>query len=111
MPSVRRVPAAAGSSVTKTGRKAIGARYRPRKLPIRLLLSSSLNYRFEFDSNIVTKSEVKFIPQNADETRVELEHSHFERTGETAEALHRGVDSPEDWSKSPERFAQIVVSD
>lgn len=74
--------------------------------PARLLLSWQLNGRFQYDPDLVTEVEVRFVPEGPAATRVELEHRYFERAGDTAQALRDAVDSPEGWTKSLERFAQ-----
>ncbi len=73
--------------------------------PSRLLLVWSLNGRFEYDPDLVTEVEVKFIPQAEGVTRVELEHRHLERAGETAEAMRSAIDAPDGWRGLLERFA------
>jgi len=74
--------------------------------PSRLLLTWQLNGRFQYDPELLTEVEVRFIPEGPKSTRVELEHRHIERAGDTAQALRDGVDSPEGWSKLLERFAE-----
>jgi uncharacterized protein YndB with AHSA1/START domain len=77
--------------------------------PGRLLLTWSLNGLFQYDPALVTEVEVTFIPDGADATRVELEHRYFERAGDTAEAMHAAVDSPDGWRGLLERFAQFAA--
>ncbi|HEX7968350.1 MAG TPA: SRPBCC family protein [Stellaceae bacterium] len=74
--------------------------------PGRLLLTWQLNGRFQYDPGLVTEVEVTFIPDGADATRVELEHRHLERAGDTAEAMRAAIDAPDGWAGLLERFAQ-----
>jgi uncharacterized protein YndB with AHSA1/START domain len=74
--------------------------------PARMLLSWSINGRFQYDPSVNTEVEVKFIAEGANQTRVELEHRHFERAGETAEALRTGVDSG--WPGILQLYADLV---
>jgi uncharacterized protein YndB with AHSA1/START domain len=76
--------------------------------PTRLLLSWQLNGNFQVDPNLVTEVEVTFISEDANLTRVELEHRYIERAGDTAAALRAGVDSPGGWAGLLERFAEAV---
>jgi uncharacterized protein YndB with AHSA1/START domain len=78
--------------------------------PGRLVLSWQLNGHFQYDPNLVTEVEITFIPEGDNMTRVELEHRHIERAGDTAEALRAGVDSPEGWPASLERFARAAAA-
>jgi len=72
--------------------------------PARILLTWQLNGRFEYDPNLITEVEVKFIADN-DFTRIELEHRYLERAGETAEAMRNAIDSPGGWAGLLQRFA------
>jgi uncharacterized protein YndB with AHSA1/START domain len=76
--------------------------------PRRLLLTWQLNGNFQVDPNLVTEVEVTFMPEGANLTRVELEHRHLERAGDTAAALRAGVDSPDGWAGLLKRFAEAA---
>jgi uncharacterized protein YndB with AHSA1/START domain len=76
--------------------------------PTRLLLSWQLNGNFQVDPSLVTEVEVTFISEDANLTRVELEHRYIERAGDTAAALRAGVDSPGGWAGLLERFAEAA---
>jgi hypothetical protein len=77
--------------------------------PVRLLLAWSLISQFQYDPNLVTEVEVKFIRESAGATRVELEHRYFERAGDGAEGLRAAVDAPDGWTGLMERFAKAAA--
>lgn len=65
--------------------------------PQALVLAWQINAEWQFDPELVTEVEVRFIAESADTTRVELEHRHLERMGEKAGAARDAVDSPGGW--------------
>jgi uncharacterized protein YndB with AHSA1/START domain len=75
--------------------------------PARLVLIWQLTAEFKFDPNLVTEVEVQFTPE-ASGTRVDLEHRHLERLGDTADALREAVDSPGGWTGLLELYAQAA---
>ena len=76
--------------------------------PARLVLTWQLNAEFKFDPGLVTEVEVQFTPEGSG-TRVNLEHRHLERLGETAEALREAVDSPGGWSGLLQLYAEAAA--
>jgi uncharacterized protein YndB with AHSA1/START domain len=64
--------------------------------PARLLLAWQLNAHWQFDPDLVTEVEVLFTPDGSG-TRVDLEHRHLERLGETAEGFREAIDAPGGW--------------
>jgi uncharacterized protein YndB with AHSA1/START domain len=76
--------------------------------PHRLVLAWQLNPDWQYDPELITEVEVKFIPEGERKTRVELEHRHIERMGEKAEAARNAVDSPNGWSAILELFRQAA---
>jgi uncharacterized protein YndB with AHSA1/START domain len=72
--------------------------------PQALVLAWQINAEWQFDPELVTEVEVKFIAESADTTRVELEHRHLERIGEKAAAARDAVDSPGGWGAILESF-------
>jgi uncharacterized protein YndB with AHSA1/START domain len=66
--------------------------------PQRLILAWQLDGQWQFDPELVTEVEVRFIAEGAHATRVELEHRNLQRMGETAEQIRNMVDSPGGWT-------------
>jgi uncharacterized protein YndB with AHSA1/START domain len=62
-----------------------------------LVLAWQINADWQFDPDLVTEVEVKFIAEAADVTRIELEHRHLERMGAKAAEARSAVDSPGGW--------------
>lgn len=77
--------------------------------PARVVLGWQINGEFKYDAAVVTEVEVRFIPEGANVTRVELEHRHLERFGEKAALLREKVDSPNGWGLLLERFAAVTA--
>jgi uncharacterized protein YndB with AHSA1/START domain len=73
--------------------------------PQRLVLAWQLNAKFEFDPNLVTEVDVRFVALTADRTRVELEHRLLERLGETARAASERIGSDGGWPAILRSFA------
>ncbi len=65
--------------------------------PQALVLAWQINAEWQFDPELVTEVEVRFIAESADTTRVELEHRHLERMGGKAAEARDAVDSPRGW--------------
>jgi hypothetical protein len=76
--------------------------------PQSLVLAWQINAQWQYDPDLVTEVEVKFIAESADTTRVELEHRYLERMGEKAAEARIAVDSPRGWSAITEAFRQCV---
>jgi uncharacterized protein YndB with AHSA1/START domain len=64
--------------------------------PSRLVLAWQLTADWAYDADLVTEVEVLFT-RDANGTRVDLEHRHLERMGESADAARESVDSPNGW--------------
>jgi uncharacterized protein YndB with AHSA1/START domain len=73
--------------------------------PARIVLTWQLTAEFNYDPAFVTEVEVRFTPEGADATRVELEHRKLEQYGEKAEAIRPMLDSPEGWGSCLTNFA------
>jgi len=76
--------------------------------PSRIVLGWQLNGAFEFDPDVVTEVEVRFTPEGANATRVDLEHRHLERFAKTGEQLRAAVDGGNGWSALLEAYRQFA---
>jgi uncharacterized protein YndB with AHSA1/START domain len=73
--------------------------------PERFVMTWEINSRWKPDTTISSEVEVRFIPDGANATRVELEHRKFEQMGaEAGESMRRDVDGG--WPGLLERFRQ-----
>jgi uncharacterized protein YndB with AHSA1/START domain len=68
--------------------------------PTRVVFSWDINpsWQIEQDPGKTSEVEVRFAPQGADRTFVELEHRNLDRHGEGWERMRDAVGSPEGWS-------------
>ena len=76
--------------------------------PSRLLLSWDINADWQYDPDLKTELEVRFIPEGADATRVELEHRHLDRYGARRDEMRTIFDTTGDWGRLLQAFAQAV---
>jgi uncharacterized protein YndB with AHSA1/START domain len=73
--------------------------------PSRFVMSWDINSRWQPDTTVSSEVEVRFIPDGANATRVELEHRKFEQMGpEGGESMRNAVDGG--WPKMLEHFRQ-----
>lgn len=79
--------------------------------PNRLLLSWDIDpqWRLETDPNKASEWEVRFTPEAANRTRVELEHRKLERHGEGWEGVRGGVAGDQGWPLYLQRYADLVA--
>lgn len=77
--------------------------------PGRLVLAWQIDGQWRFDPDLVTEVEVRFTPEGADGTRVDLEHRNIDRFGAHAEAARGAFDSPGGWSGILEKFASAAA--
>ena len=68
----------------------------------------SPSWQLEGDPAKTSEVEVRFIPEGASRTRVELEHRHLERHGEGWEGMRAGVDGADGWPLYLGRFAGLL---
>jgi uncharacterized protein YndB with AHSA1/START domain len=73
--------------------------------PKRVVLTWQLTAEFAYDPNFETEVEIRFTPEGADATRVDLEHRNLERYGEKAEGIRPMLDSAEGWGSCLAGFA------
>jgi uncharacterized protein YndB with AHSA1/START domain len=73
--------------------------------PSRLVLAWQISGQWQYDPQLLTEVEVRFVPEGSSGTRVELEHRNLERYGEAAESVRDMFESPGGWSGVLESFA------
>jgi len=76
--------------------------------PSRLVLAWQINQKWQFDPNLLTEVEVRFIG-DGDGTLVELEHRNLDRFGAAAEDMWKAFDSPGGWTGLLQSFAMEAV--
>jgi uncharacterized protein YndB with AHSA1/START domain len=76
--------------------------------PRRLVLAWQITHEWGYEPDLAKSSEVeiRFTPESAGGTRVDLEHRHFERHGVGAAAMRNAVDAPNGWSGLLQLFAE-----
>jgi uncharacterized protein YndB with AHSA1/START domain len=73
--------------------------------PRRFVMTWDINSLWKPDATVSSEVEVRFIPDGANATRVELEHRKFEQMGaEAGESMRKDVDGG--WPGLLERFRQ-----
>lgn len=73
--------------------------------PARLVLAWQLDPKFQYQPDLITEVELRFIPEGAGRTRVELEHRNLERFGDGAAAMRERIDAPRGWPLILDAFA------
>ena len=68
------------------------------------------DWSFDPDPQKASEVEIRFFPEGAGRTRVELEHRNLERHGTAWEQVRNGVDSPGGWMAILEQFAKAVAA-
>ena len=79
--------------------------------PDRLVFSWDIGptWQLETDLERCSEVEVRFIPEGASRTRVELEHRHLDRHGDGWEGLREGVAAPEGWPLYLRRYGDLLA--
>jgi uncharacterized protein YndB with AHSA1/START domain len=80
--------------------------------PYKLVLSWHLNGDFEFvaDQERASEVEVRFTSEHPGQTKVELEHRHFERHGDSGDRLRTAVDKPGGWTTVLDGYRELANS-
>jgi uncharacterized protein YndB with AHSA1/START domain len=68
-------------------------------------------WQVEIDPAFTSEVEVTFIAEDADRTRVELEHRHLDRHGTGWESVRDGVGHDEGWPLYLDRYADLFGED
>ncbi|MDQ6835884.1 MAG: SRPBCC family protein [Actinomycetota bacterium] len=69
-----------------------------------------VDWRIETDPERTSEVEVRFVSEDAERTRIELEHRGIDRHGEGWERMRAAVSAPMGWSGGLEAFAQRLRS-
>jgi uncharacterized protein YndB with AHSA1/START domain len=78
--------------------------------PDRLVFTWDISPHWQIDTDPAHASEVeiRFIPEDAERTRVELEHRHLDRHGDGWEGLRAGVGGDQGWQLYLGRYAALL---
>jgi uncharacterized protein YndB with AHSA1/START domain len=74
----------------------------------RLVLSWDINADFQYDPDLQTEIEVRFLAEKDGSTRVELEHRRLDRFGDRRDEMHTIFDKTGDWGQLLASFAQTA---
>jgi uncharacterized protein YndB with AHSA1/START domain len=74
----------------------------------RLVLTWDINADFQYDPELKTEIEVRFIEEQGGSTRVELEHRHLDRFGDRRAEMRKVYDETGDWGQLLAAFAQVA---
>jgi uncharacterized protein YndB with AHSA1/START domain len=74
----------------------------------RLVLSWDISADFQYDPNLKTELELRFIPEGQNGTRVELEHRRLDRYGARRDEMRRIYDTEGDWGRLLQSFARAA---
>jgi uncharacterized protein YndB with AHSA1/START domain len=79
--------------------------------PVRVVFSWDISPEWSIvtSSEMTSEVEVRFLPETAQRTRVELEHRYLERHGPEWKAVAEGVDGDEGWPLYLARYTALVT--
>jgi hypothetical protein len=72
------------------------------------VLSWDINADWEYDPDLRTEVEIRFIPDGENGTRVELEHRRLDRYGERRDQMRAVFDTEGDWGRLLAMFARVA---
>ena len=80
--------------------------------PERIVFTWDISPRWQLETDPERSSEVeiRFVPEGAERTRVELEHRHLDRHGDGWEGLREGVAGDGGWPLYLGRYAEQVAT-
>jgi uncharacterized protein YndB with AHSA1/START domain len=80
--------------------------------PERVVFSWDISptWQLEADEANASEVEVRFVAEDADRTRVELEHRHLDRHGPGWESVRDGVGEDQGWPLYLARYAEVVAA-
>ncbi len=73
--------------------------------PSRLVLSWDITADWQYDPDLKTEIEVRFVAEGVSGTRVELEHRRLDRYGARRDEMREIFDKTGDWGRLLEAFA------
>ena len=76
----------------------------------RLVLTWDIDANWQFDPELNTEIEIRFIPEGDGRTRVDLEHRKLDRYGARREEMRRIFDTEGDWGRILAMFAKIAAA-
>jgi uncharacterized protein YndB with AHSA1/START domain len=76
--------------------------------PTRLVLSWDISADWQYDPNLKTEIDIRFVSEGADSTRVELEHRHLDRYGARRDEMRAIFDTQGDWGRVLAMFASVA---
>jgi uncharacterized protein YndB with AHSA1/START domain len=79
--------------------------------PRRLVMAWQLNADWQYDPELITELELRFVTLGAMSTRVELEHRNIERFGERAAEMFAALGSPTGWVTHLNLFAAAAAEE
>ena len=80
--------------------------------PHRLVISWDISPRWEIETDLdrTSEVEVRFVQEDDEHTRVELEHRNLDRHGDEWPSLRDGIGGDGGWPLYLQRFADLVAS-
>jgi uncharacterized protein YndB with AHSA1/START domain len=75
----------------------------------RLVLSWDINADWQYDPELNTEIEVRFVADGNNRTRVEFEHRRLDRYGARRDEMRRIYDTQGDWGKLLAAFAGVAA--
>ena len=77
--------------------------------PARIVLAWQISSDWDYDPELMTEVEVRFTPEGATRTRVDLEHRYLERYGDAEEQIRTTLSGPGGWQGLLEAFAAAAA--
>jgi uncharacterized protein YndB with AHSA1/START domain len=77
--------------------------------PSRLVLSWDITADWQYDPELKTEIEIRFIAQSSDSTRVELEHRRLDRYGARRDEMRHIFEMGGDWGRVLEMFGKVAA--
>jgi uncharacterized protein YndB with AHSA1/START domain len=78
--------------------------------PLRLVLSWDITADWQYDPDLKTEIEIRFIDQGGTVTRVELEHRKLDRFGARRDEMRRIFETEGDWGRLLAAFAELAAT-